>query len=159
TVNYTGASTLPAGTGWRWSGYLTAPGNPGGTGWVLKVFVANQASSQLFIDGLTNTQRRVNITGYPAAPTSSYAPLTETARPHDPANEALQQGTSTSITLAPGQQVHLDLRVVTGASPAQIQLRWVPPDDQTASIAAAASAAAQANKAVIFAYDEGTEGS
>ena len=51
-VNYTGASTLPAGTGWRWSGYLTAPGNPGGTGWVLKVFVANQASSQLFVDGL-----------------------------------------------------------------------------------------------------------
>ncbi len=42
SLNYTGANTLPAGTAWRWSGYLTAPGNPGGTGWVLKVFVAGQ---------------------------------------------------------------------------------------------------------------------
>ena len=142
TVNYTGASTLPAGTGWRWSGYLTAPSNPGGTGWVLKVFVDNQASSQLFVDGLATAQRRVNSGAYPAAPASSYAGLTETARSHDPANEALQQATSSSIPLAPGQQIHLDLRVVAGANPAQIQLRWVPPDNQTATIAAAASAAA-----------------
>jgi beta-glucosidase len=55
--------------------------------------------------------------------------------------------------------LHLDLRLVTGANPAQIQLRWVTPDNQTASIAAAAAAAQAANKAVIFAYDEGTEGS
>ena len=63
---------LPAGTAWRWSGLLTAPSNPGGTGWQLKVFVKNQASAQLFIDGLTaggsGNARDVNIGAYPAAP-------------------------------------------------------------------------------------------
>ena len=55
TVDYTGSSALPAGTAWRWSGVLTAPANPGGTAWQLKVFVANQAASQLFVDALTTS--------------------------------------------------------------------------------------------------------
>ena len=158
TVDYTGTNTLPANTAWRWSGRFTAPTNPGGMGWQLKVFVAHQTSSQLFVDGLTNAFRRVNINAYPAAPTSSYAGLTETARSHDPANEALQQGTY-SVTLNPGQQIHLDLRVIAGANPANVQLRWVPPDNSTQQINAAVAAARPAHKVVIFAYDEGTEGS
>jgi len=162
TVGYTGATSLPAGTAWRWSGLLTAPANPGGTGWQLKVFVNNQASAQLFIDGLAaggaGNARAINIGAYPAAPSSSYAALTESARSHDPANETLQQATF-SVTLSPGQQVHLDLRLVTGATaPAQIQLRWVPPDDQAQSIARAVAAATTARTVVIFAYDEGSEG-
>ena len=162
TVDYTGASTLPAGTAWRWSGLLTAPTNPGGTGWQLKVFAQNQASAQLFIDGLaaggTGNTRDINIGTYPAAPSSSYASLTESARSHDPAHETLQQA-AYSVTLDPGQQIHLDLRLVTGSVPAQIQFRWVPPDDQAQSIAQAATAAKTARKVIVFAYDEGTEGS
>ena len=158
TIDYTGTNTLAPNTAWRWSGLLTAPSNPGGTGWQLKVFVAHQASSQLFTEGLNTASRHVNIGAYPAAPTSSYAGLTETSRSHDPANETLQQGTY-SVTLTPGQQIHLDLRVYAGASPAQVQLRWVPPDNQAQSINAAVAAARPAHKVVIFAYDEGTEGS
>jgi beta-glucosidase len=158
TINYTGSNTVPAGTAWRWSGLLTAPANPGGTNWQLKVFVANQASSQLYVDGLATAQRRINVSAYPAAPSSSYAGLSESARSHDPANPTLQQA-SYSVTLTPGQQVHLDLRLAAGTSPSQIQLRWVAPDSQTTSIAAAVASAKKANKAVIFAYDEGTEGS
>ena len=157
TIDDTGTATLPAGTAWRWSGLFTAPTNPGGTGWQLKVFVQNQASSQLFVDGLATSNRPINIGAYPAAPASSYSGLAETARSHDPAHPALQQGTY-SVTLAPGAAIHLDLRLVAGAAPAQIQLRWVPPDDQATSIAAAASAAASARTVVVFAYDEGTEG-
>jgi beta-glucosidase len=162
TADYTGTKSLPAGTAWRWSGLLTAPANPGGTGWQLKVFVQNQASAQLFIDGLavggSSNARDINIGAYPAAPSSSYAALTESARSHDPANETLQQATF-SATLNPGQQVHLDLRLVTGATaPAQIQMRWVPPDDQAQSIAQAAAAAKTARTVIIFAYDEGSEG-
>jgi len=94
TVDYTGANTLPANTAWRWSGLLTAPANPGGTAWQLKVFVANQAGAQLFVDSLaTNPGRLINVGTYPAAPTASYAGLTEAARSHDPANENLQQPT------------------------------------------------------------------
>jgi beta-glucosidase len=150
-------ATLPAGTSWRWSGRLTAPSNPGGTAWQLKVFVQNQASSQLFVDGLDTASRRINLGAYPAAPASSYAGLAETARSHDPAHSALQQGTY-AVTLTAGQAIHLDLRLVTGTAPAQIQLRWVPPDSQTTSIAAAVAAARSARTVVVFAYDEGTEG-
>jgi beta-glucosidase len=158
TVDYTGGKSLPAGTAWRWSGLFTAPSNPGGTAWQLKVFVANQASSQLFADSLaTNPGRKVNIGAYPAAPTSSYAGLTETSRSHDPANETLQQGTY-AVTLDPGQQIHLDLRVYAGAAPTRVQLRWVPPDDEARSIDAAVAAARTAHKVIVFAYDEGTEG-
>jgi beta-glucosidase len=161
TVDYTGQNTLPANTAWRWSGALTAPANPGGTSWQLKVFVANQASSQLFVDSLTTTNgggRKVNISAYPTAPTASYAGLTESARSHDPQNETLQQATY-STTLTPGQRIHLDLRVYAGATPTNVQLRWVPPDNQAQSINAAVAAARSAHTAVIFAYDEGTEGS
>src|SRR5712692_10379561 len=136
-AGYTGTKSLPAGTAWRWSGLL-------------------------FIDGLavggSSNARDINIGAYPAAPSSSYAALAESARSHDPANETLQQATF-SATLNPGQQVHLDLRLVTGATaPAQIQLRWVPPDDQAQSIAQAAAAAKTARTVIIFAYDEGSEG-
>ena len=40
---------------------------PGGTAWQLKVFVQNQASSQLFVDGLDVASRRINLGAYPAA--------------------------------------------------------------------------------------------
>ena len=88
TVDYTGSKTLPAGTGWRWMGTLTAPS---AGSWQLKVFVAHQASAQLFVDGLTNAQRAINIGAYPAAPTSSYAGLNEAAlaRPRTPGSAAV----------------------------------------------------------------------
>ena len=113
------------------------------------------------VDSLTTNNggggRKINIGAYPTAPTSSYATLTETSRSHDPANETLQQSTY-SVTLNSGQQIHLDLRVYAGASPTNLQLRWVPPDDQTQSINAALAAAKSARKVILFAYDEGTEG-
>jgi beta-glucosidase len=158
TVDSTGGSALPPGTAWRWSGLLTAPANPGGTGWQLKVSVQNQAGAQLFVDGLATTSRRINIGAYPTAPSSSYASLGEAARSHDPANPGLQQATY-AVNLTPGQQLHLDLRVTSGAKPTDVQLRWVPPDNQAQAIAKAVKAAKSAKTAVIFAYDEGTEGS
>jgi len=148
------ASGLAAGTAWRWSGTLTAPA---AGGWQLKVFVQNQASSQLFVDGLTTADRKVAVNAYPAAPGSSYAALGESARSHDLANPALQQATYT-VNLTAGQKLHLDLRLVAGTQPAKIQLRWVPPDNAARSIAAAAKEATTAGKVVLFAYDEGTEG-
>ena len=157
TVDQTGGATLPAGTAWRWSGLLTAPQNPGGTNWQLKVFVRNQAGAQLFTDGLDTASRHVNIGAYPVAPANSYAALGESARSHDPANPALQQATY-SVALSPGQRLHLDLRVTAGTSPAEVQLRWVPPDGPATAIAKAVAAAKTVKKVVLFAYDDGTEG-
>ena len=58
TVDYTTASsTLPAGTAWRWTTTLHRPRPPVRT-WQLKVFVKDQISAQLFVDGLATAQRR-----------------------------------------------------------------------------------------------------
>jgi beta-glucosidase len=159
-VNYTGANALPANTAWRWTGTFTAPSDGS---WQLKVFVSNQANSQLFVDGLTtsgsNRARKISIGSYPAFPSSSYAGLGESSKSHDPAAPGLQQSTY-SVNLTAGQVLHLDLRLVTGATdPTQIQLRWVSPDNQAQAINTAVSTAQSAKKVIIFAYDEGTEGS
>jgi beta-glucosidase len=159
-LNYTGNNTLPPNTAWRWTGTFTAPSDGA---WQLKIFVANQANSQLFVDGLTSSgfssARKINIGAYPSFPSSSYAGLSESAKSHDLSAPNLEQGTY-SVNFTAGQQIHLDLRVVTGsADPTQIQFRWIAPDDQTQSINAAVSAASKAKKVIIFAYDEGTEGS
>lgn len=155
-IDYTGDNTLPPNTGWRWTGLLTAPSSGS---WQLKIFVANQASAQLFVDGLTTAYRRINIGAYPTFPTNSFATLSQTAKSHDLSLPDLQAGTWT-VTLTAGQQLHLDLRVITGSTtPTKVQFRWIPPNHQITVINAAVEAASNANKVVIFAYDEGTEGS
>jgi beta-glucosidase len=110
------------------------------------------------VDGLATAQRRINIGGYPVAPAASYAGLSESARSHDPANPALQQATY-AVALTAGQQLHLDLRVTAGANPTQVQLGWVPPDNPTTAVNQAVAAARTAKKVVLFAYDDGQEGS
>jgi beta-glucosidase len=153
TVDLTGDSALPAGTAWRWSGLLTPPA----PGLRLKVFAAGQAGARLYVDGLETGSRRIDVGGYPAAPAASYAGLDESARSHDPAHPALQQaGYQVPDT---GRPLHLDLRVTAGAGPTSVQLRWVPRGNRAAAVAAAVEAAREAAKVVVFAYDEGTEGS
>ena len=87
TVNYIGSNGLPANTAWRWSGTLTAPA---AGSYSLRIFIANQSSAQLFIDGLTTsnpTTRRINLDAYPnyfpASMTSSYASQTVANKSHD----------------------------------------------------------------------------
>src|SRR2546426_4573833 len=65
TVDYTsGTTTLPTGTAWRWTTRFTAPA---AGGWQLKIFVKNQSSAQLFVDGLATAQRRINMGAYGVA--------------------------------------------------------------------------------------------
>ena len=87
--------------------------------------------------------------------------MTQTSKSHDPDLPRLQQGTY-SVTFTLGETHTLDLRAYatgTFTEPLQIQFRWVPPNWQAQAINAAVTAAATANKVIIFAYDEGTEGS
>ena len=71
----------------------------------------------------------------------------------------LQQATYT-VTLAAGQKLHLDLRASSPArAPRGSSSAGSRRTGQAQTIAqAATAAAAAAHKAVIFAYDEGTEG-
>ena len=161
TVDYTGANRCrpaPRGAG---RGLLTAPANPGGTGWQLKVFVQNQASSQLFVDGLTAARpgtRGINIGAYPAAPASSYAALAESgalARPGAP-------GAAAGHLLG-----HPRPRPADPPRPAPGHRRGARPDPAALGAAgqpgpvdrrARSGPRQSASKVVLFAYDEGTEG-
>ena len=168
TVDYTtGTSTLPAGTAWRWTTHFTVPAAPAGSNsWQLKVFVKNQSASgaQLFVDGLTTAVRRVNIGQYGVAAggiggssIAAWDGLAQTAKSHD--GLELQQAAFTA-TLAAGETHELDLRAYANATdPLSVRFEWVPPDWQARSIAAAVAQASTASKVVIFAFDDGTEGS
>ncbi len=161
TVDYTGSNALPAGTAWRWTARFTAPS--AGT-WQLKIFVRNQSSASLFVDGLATAQRRINIGGFGlvggfgASTVPTWDGLAQANKNHDTTGLRLQQATFTT-TFAAGETHDLDLRAVdTGTEPLSVQFRWVPPDWPAQKIAEAAAAAANARKVVVFAFDDGTEG-
>jgi beta-glucosidase len=160
-VDYVGGNALPASTAWRWQGTFTAPSEGP---WQLKIFVKDQSGAQLFVDGLTNSQRRINLGayattgGFGGSSVPSWDKLVQTSKAHDPNLDRLQQGTY-SVDFAAGESHELDLRAFAGATdPLQIQFRWVPPDWQAQKIDEAVQAAASAKEVVVFAYDEGTEG-
>ena len=159
-------STLPAGTAWRWTTHFTVPAAPvGSNSWQLKIFVKNQSASgaQLFVDGLTTAQRRINIGAYGVAAggiggssVAAWDGLAQSAKSHD--GLELQQAAFTA-TFAAGETHELDLRAYASATdPLSVRFAWVPPDWQAQSIAKAVTAASSANKVVIFAFDDGTEG-
>jgi beta-glucosidase len=160
-VNAIGADALPAGTAWRWQSTLSAPS---AGAWQLKVFVGGQSAAQLFVDGLTTAQRRINLGafgttgGIGGSATPAWDGLNQTQNSHDPDLPQLQQG-AFSVTFAAGETHTLDLRAYGNATdPLQVRFAWVPPDWQAQKIAEAVAAAHAARKAVIFAYDDGTEG-
>ena len=156
------ATALPAATAWRWQGTFTAPSD--GV-WQLKIFAVHQASAQLFVDGLNTTpDRRINLGVYAAgggfgtSSLPSWHGLLQTAKSHDPVSPRFQQAGFT-ITFAAGETHALDLRAYAdAAAPLQVRFAWITPDGPARSIAAAVEAARRANKVIVFAYDEGTEG-
>ena len=160
----TDTTTLPGATAWRFTTHFTVPAAPAGSNsWQLKVFVKNQSSAQLFVDGLTTAQRRINLGSYGVAAggiggssISAWDGLTQAQKSHE--GLELQQAAFTA-TFAAGETHDLDLRVYgNGTDPLSVRFEWVPPDWQQQSIAAAVAAASNANKVVIFAFDDGTEG-
>jgi beta-glucosidase len=162
TVDYVGARTLPAGTAWRWQGTFTAPaGGP----WQLKVFVKNQSSAQLYVDGLAiNPNRRINIGaygivgGFGASTVPTWDGLAQANKSHEVTGLRLQQATF-ATTFAAGEAHTLDLRAYANAVDSlEVRFAWVPPDWQSRKIAEAVAAAENARAVVFFAYDDGTEG-
>ena len=85
--------------------------------------------------------------------------MLQTGKSHDPNGPKFHQGSYT-VTFAAGETHTLDLRAFAKTTaPMQVQFRWITPEWQQAKIDEAVAAAKYASKAIIFAYDEGTEGS
>ncbi len=163
TVDYVSTS-LPANTAWRWQTTITAPS---AGSYQLKVFVKDQNSAQLFVDGFASNQnRRVSLNAYATGSSgfgysalASWDKMLQTAKSHDPNGPKFHQGFYT-VTFAAGETHTLDLRAFAKTTaPMQVQFRWITPEWQQAKIDEAVAAAKGASKAIIFAYDEGTEGS
>ncbi len=160
TVNYNWTNMLPANTAWRWTGVLTAPSDGN---YALRIYAAYQDSAQLFVDGLSSGDREINLGSYgpyfPDSMSNSYATNTVANKLQDPDFQNGQRGSS-NLNFSAGQQVFVDLRVVTGeTTDTAIQFRWVPTTNDADQIAIAEAAAADANKTLYFAYNEGSEGS
>ena len=108
TVNDILDNTLPANTAWRWSGTFTAPAEGS---YALRIFIADQSSSQLFVDGLTSSgqgsARRINVGAYssyfPESMSNSYATLTVANKSHDLDFLNAQRG-NYNVTLTAGQK-------------------------------------------------------
>ncbi len=163
TVDYAN-TTLPASTAWRWQATFTAP--TAGS-YQLKVFVKDQNSAQLYVDGLANNpNRRVNLSAYAVGSSgfgysalASWDKMLQTAKSHDPNGPKFHQS-SWTVTFAAGETRTLDLRAFAQATkPLMVQFRWITPEWQQAKIDEAVAAAKGASKVIFFAYDEGTEGS
>ena len=113
TVNYV-STPLPAVTAWRWQATFTAPS---AGSYQLKVFVKDQNSAQLFVDGLaSNPNRRVNLNAYATGSSgfgysalASWDKMLQTAKSHDPNGPKWHQGSYT-VTFAAGETHTLDLR-------------------------------------------------
>ena len=149
-VDFTGAGALPpapAGTTATWTGFVTATT----TGdYELKVQAIAASSG-----GAAGFSSRLQVDGATVASTGGIFPLNGSLIP-----------TADGLANA-GALVHLDAgvpRAITvtvnlSAAATQIRLAWITPEQRAATFAAAVDAARAARIAVVFAHNEGTEGS
>jgi beta-glucosidase len=141
-VNFTGSSALPAGSQNTWTGTLTVPVT---------------GSYDLKIQG---TGGRTALTL--RAPDGSTVAATNTGGLFGgsviPTTDGLANGTA-SATLTAGVAYAVTITGTAAATtPLQIRFAWVTPQQRQADVDAAVAAARSARTAIVFAYDEGTEG-
>jgi len=144
-INFTGASALPAGSGWTWSGELVAP-------------TAGEYDLKLQVSGGRGSIRIGEET-----PRGGFGggSLIRTA-------DGLDNQTVT-LSLAAGQAVPLRISADARAGrtpaaggesqPLQVRFAWSTPERRLELMAEAVAAAREARAVVIVAHDEGSEGS
>jgi beta-glucosidase len=186
TLNFVGATALPAGSTFTWTGTIVAPK----TGdYVLKVQTGGGGRGNLAVGPAAaarqgGTGRRGAGAGRGGgarggAVPAGAAPAAANPEGSFPAGSEVPVdipgfGAAALLPTADGLSnastpIHLEAGVPTpvtitagggrgGAAPLQVRLSWVTPDIERARIDEAVAAAKAARVAVVFAYDEGTEG-
>ncbi|TMC05177.1 MAG: beta-glucosidase [Chloroflexi bacterium] len=141
-VDFTGSAALPAGSRTTWTGTLTVPTSGA---YDLKVQGAGGAASL--------TVRAPDGTVVASGSTGGFA-----GGSLIPTIDGLTNSNS-SAQLTAGVAYGVVITGNAGAlTPLQIRFAWVTPEVRQANIDQAAAAARRARTAVVFAYDEGTEG-
>jgi len=149
-IDFTGAQALPAGTSWSWSGTVTAPTSGD---YDLKLQSRGGRAQVLLAIGADSV--RLSTIGF-----FGNASLLPTA-------DNLQNA-SVTVRFVAGQaipiRVSMDGRSGIGpfaresGQPMQIRLAWSSPERRRAFVDSAVAAARGAERVLVFAYDEGTEG-
>jgi beta-glucosidase len=149
TIDFVGPNALPEGTNATWTGTITAP-----TTGVYELGVqAAGTTAQVTVDGsvvansggifdVLGTSLRRTVDGNLSNATGQ---LTLTAGPH-----------AISVTAAPATP--LPPFIPPSSGPVEVRLAWVTAEQRQANLEAAVAAARSARTAVLFAYNEGTEG-
>jgi beta-glucosidase len=149
TIDFVGPSALPEGTDATWTGTITAP-----TTGVYELGVQTAGTTaQVTVDGgvvansggifdVLGTSLRRTVDGKLSNATGQ---LTLTAGPH-----------AISVTAAPATP--LPPFIPPSSGPVQVRLAWVTAQQRQANLETAVAAARSARTAVVFAYNEGTEG-
>jgi beta-glucosidase len=149
TIDFVGPNALPEGTNATWTGTITAP-----TTGVYELGVQTAGTSaQVTVDGrvvansggifdILGTSLRRTVDGRLSNATGQ---LSLTAGPH-----------AISVTAAP--VTPLPPFIPPSSGPVQVRLAWVTAEQRQANLEAAVAAARAARTAVVFAYNEGTEG-
>ncbi|WP_397546196.1 glycoside hydrolase family 3 protein [Rhodothermus marinus] len=146
-IDFTGERALPPGSQWTWTGTLTAP-------------TAGVYELKLQTAGGVGT---LSIDGQPVLRTGMFfsdASLIPTADSLENATYRveLQAGQQLSLTVQISGQVPSLPFLPAGQNPVQVRLAWVTPERRAAFLEEAAEAARAAHAAVVFVYEEGTEG-
>jgi beta-glucosidase len=145
-VDFTGDHALPSKTPWTWSGRLTAPSS----GEFELKLQTRGGGATLSLDD----KQILSTAGF-----FGNASLLPTA-------DGLTNATA-RLTLTAGERHAIKLTVRSGGfgpfagpsdRPVEVRFAWVTPDHRQESIDRAAKAARASHAAVIFVYDEGTEG-
>ncbi|WP_378520779.1 beta-glucosidase family protein [Nonomuraea helvata] len=144
-IDHTGANALPPGTSWTWTGTLTAPETGDydlriqGAGGV----PAFNGSISLTVGGVRTGSVGALIGGNSSLIATSGGLTNAGGVVH------LESGRPTPITIT-----------ATGApgTPLQVRLAWITPRRRQEALREAAALAAGARTALVFAFNEGTEG-
>ena len=149
SVDFTGAAALPpapAGTTATWTGLVTAPT----TGdYELKVQAIAAATG-----GAGGFSARLQLDGAAIASTGGIFPVNGSLIP---TADGLANAGAT-VHLEAGAPHTIAITVNLSAAPTQIRLAWITPEQRAATFAAAVDAARAAPIALVFAHNEGTEG-
>ncbi|SEN74815.1 glycoside hydrolase family 3 protein [Nonomuraea pusilla] len=145
-IDHTGARALPPGTSWTWTGAITAPE----TGdYDLRVQGAGGAPA--FHGSITLTLDGERIAAAGALFGGNGSPV---------ATSGGLLGAGARVRLRAGRPVPITVTAVGApGTPLQVRLAWVTPSARCAALREAVALAREARTALVFAFDEGTEGS
>jgi beta-glucosidase len=153
TVDFTGAAALtgPPGTSWTWTGSIIAPASGD---YDLRLQATGGGAPDPSTPAAGRSVASMSVDGTPIASITSFFGLSMSLiRTADGLTNA-----GTVLHLEAGQPHAISITGNAGDTPLSIRLAWITPELRQARIDEAVAVARSSHTAVVFAYNEGSEG-